>query len=336
MAAALRRSGGFAVALCFARALITLWVPCARTPSSLTFMSMTSWWAQAVVKNLAIVCGSWSSYPSLISMVPTRVGTTVITNKGINYLKKVGIFSKKGINAMPNAKHMSSYVKLFNLQDNTGKPTPEQVLFGTRASHGNTCPQINHYSVQVLERGCPWCKIRGTSTTNPTSQALNMFETFVLQELWKVYVGLCSRRAIHSRRTALFIFVKLVSLAMSNIQAHLLQHFQQVHKEYFSKLFANFWVSQNSVPLGVATILRGSSLAATLWGWKAAKLPARLLWIQVSIKGKEINIRLVGTQQKSLMKTNTDEPQGNKKEMSLVHPPCHAIGGVAVDHTVRI
>jgi len=64
----------------------------------------------------------------------------------------------------------------------------------------------------------------------------------------------------------------------------------------------------------IATILRGSSLAATLSGWKAAKLPARLLWIQVSNKGKEINILLVGTQQKSGMKNNTDERSGKRKE----------------------
>jgi hypothetical protein len=98
-------------------------------------------------------------------------------NEQTNYLKKMHIFSEKKFNAMPNAKYMSGYLKLFNLQDSKGKPTPEHILFGKETSHGNTCPQINHYSVQVLERGCPWCKIRGTSTTNPTNQALNMFET---------------------------------------------------------------------------------------------------------------------------------------------------------------
>ena len=81
--------------------------------------------------------------------------------------------------------HVRLYLKLFKLQDSKGKPTPEYILLVQETSHGNACPQINHYSVQVLERGCPQRKIRGTSTTNPTSQALNMFKTFVLQNLWK-------------------------------------------------------------------------------------------------------------------------------------------------------
>jgi hypothetical protein len=112
---------------------------------------------------------------------------------------------------------------------------------------------------------------------------------------------------------------------MSKIQAHLLQQFQQVQKEYFSKLFANFGVSQTSVLLGIATFLRESSLAATLWGWKAAKFPARLLWIQVSIKGKEINILLVGTQQK-ISDENQYRRTSGQQERNVVGTsslPCH-------------
>ena len=120
--------------------------------------------------------------------------------------------------------------------------------------------------------------------------------------------------AIHSRGAELFIFVMFVWLAMSNIQVYLLQQFQQVQTIFFQNCSSIFESVKIRFSWRIATILRGSSLAATLSGWKAAKLPARLLWIQVSNKGKEINILLVGTQQKSGMKNNTDERSGKRKE----------------------